>query len=154
MLSSRLEARWWLDSVDVFYLTPPPLSFSCFLTRGGTLSLWSGTSAQIRQSERPPEVVRQEGAEPSLGESGLWWSFSLGICTAQSSVSAWQLTGQQQPELNWILISTQFPWERLSWLLPSPGNFPICIHFTPLSKYTETFGRFDIFTLSFMGSVG
>ena len=45
----------------------------------GTLMLWSGTSAQIRQSERPPEVVGQEGPEPSLGESGERWELGLGI---------------------------------------------------------------------------
>ena len=43
----------------------------------------------------------------------------------------------------------------LLWLLEiSDRSLPIRIHFTPLSKYTETLGRFDIFTLSFMGSVG
>ena len=45
----------------------------------GTLMLWSGTSAQIRQSERPLEVVGQEGPEPSLGESGERWELGLGI---------------------------------------------------------------------------
>ena len=53
---------------------------------------------QAAESERPPEVVGQEGAEPSLGESGLRWSFCLGNCKPSLDFS----TGHQSsvPQLD------------------------------------------------------
>ena len=145
----------WSDSVDVFYLTPPRTSFSCFLTRGGavvaagTLMLWSGTSAQIRQSERPPEVVGQEGAEPSLGESGFSWEFGLGIgksgldCTTghQSSVlslTGWQLDSTNQlTELKTELILISLRMVGLSHLLLTFLSVFISRHCQNIQKHSD-----------------